>query len=220
MTHRAVLHRVFIVLGFALLAGCTRAVQVESTWPEGVPSEQSFKNVLVVGVTTSYNLRCRFERIMAASLRSDTVKATASCSLMSSKDPLTRDGVIPIVAATGADAVLVTELLGGKARMVEGGTSEARGKAYYKPTGYGYAYNYSYYGAFGLPVTYVDFTAEQSAFTLERSVAIATNLYETRDARLVYSMQTTANDMESREEVLDVVTLSVAERLRHDGLVR
>lgn len=209
-----------VTLAIGLLAGCTRPVTVESTWPEGVPRNQSFKNLLVVGVTTNYNTRCRFERLMAASLRSKTVKATASCAEMREKDPLTKDGLIPVVAATGADAVLVTELLGAKAKVVEGGTAEARGKAYYKPTGYGYAYNYSYYGAYGLPVTYVDFTVEQAEFTLERTVSIATNLFETRNASLVYSLDTTANDCESRDEVLDVITLGIADRLHRDGLVR
>jgi hypothetical protein len=207
-------------LAIGLLAGCTRQVTVESTWPENVPRNQSFSNVLVVGLSTNYSLRCRFERLMAASLRSKSVKATASCAEMTSKDPLTKDGLLPIVASTGADAVLVTELLGGSAKMVEGGSSENRSKAYYKPTGYGYAYNYSYYGSYGLPVTYVDFTAEQSAFALQRTVAIATNLFETRNASLVYAMETTARDCESRDEVLDVITLGVADRLRQDGLVR
>lgn len=208
------------VLAFGLLAGCTRPVQVESTWSEVAQRNESFRNVLVVGVTTSYNLRCRFERIMAAALRSDTVEATTSCAQLTSKDPLTRDTIVPLVAATGADAVLVTELLGAKAGLVEGGSEEARGKAYYKPTGYGYAYNYSYYGAFGLPVTYVDFTAESAAFSLERSVAIATNLFRVQDAAMLYSLHTTVNDATSREEVLEGVTIGVSEQLRRDGLLR
>lgn len=208
------------VLGLVLLAGCTRPVTVDSTWAEGVPRDKAFGNVLVVGVTPNYNLRCRYERFMAATLREAGVQATASCAAMSSTEPLTRDGIIPVVRETGADAVLTTELLGGRARLQEGGSEETRGKAYYKATGYGYAYNYGYYGAFGLPVTYVDFTAEDSAFTLERSVAIASNLFETRGAALVYSLQTVARDCESREEVLDVITLAIADRLGRDGLLR
>jgi hypothetical protein len=212
--------RAALLVATGLLAACTRGVEIESTWLDEVPRNQSFSNVLVVGVTPNFNLRCRFERAMAASLRSASVKATASCAEMSMTDPLTREGITPVVVALGADSVLTTELVDGTAKLVEGGTDEARGEAYAKATGYGYAYGYGHYGSYGLPVTYVEFTAEDPTFTLQRTVLIASYVYETRNASRVYALQTTARDKQSREEVLDVVTFGVAERLRRDGLMR
>ena len=209
------------LLAIGWLAGCAmRPVTVDSLWAEGAPQDQSYANLLIVGLTPDRDVRCRFEQSMTAALRYNGVSATSSCAEMRPEEPLTKDGIIPVVAATGADAVLVTELLDRQVDVVEGGDEETRGEAYYKPIGYGYAYRYpSYYGSYGLPVTYVEFTAEQSAFTLQRSVVVASNLYATRDASLVYSMQVTAENQKSREDVLAVVRDGVVERLRRDGLV-
>ena len=208
--------------GLAMLAAaCTRPTTVESAWSAGVPQHQAFSKVLVVGVTPSYTTRCRFERMMRDSLSNANATAITSCSKMDSKDPLTRDAIVALVTDLGADAVLATRLVDAKANLVEGGTDEARGRAFYKPTGYGYGYGYDpYYGPYGVPVVYGEFVAEDASFTLQRTVVISSNLYETRDATLVYTLDTTTRDRKSQSEVIDAVTLAIAERLRRDGLVR
>ena len=149
-------HLLIIVLATAL-AACTRPTTVESSWSEGVPRNQTFGKVLVVGVTPNYTTRCRFERMMMDSLNTNGVRSLTSCSRMKSSDPLTRDAVIAAVGESGADAVFATRLVDGKINVKEGGTDEARGEAYVKPVGYGYD---SYYGGYGMPVTYVNFVAE------------------------------------------------------------
>ncbi len=211
------------ILLTTLLAGCVmRPVKVESRWAEETSHNQSFHDLLIVGVSPNYNVRCNYERFVAAQLRGPGMKATASCSYMDSTDPLTVETVVPVVRKIHADAVLVTELIGRENNIVEGGSSETRGEAYYKPVGYGYAHPYyggiGGYGSFGLPVTRVEFNAEQSAFALETSVIVASNLYETDKGSLVYSIQVTANN-QSLDEVLHSLSTAVVERLQRDGLV-
>lgn len=218
---RASACRLTLLLVAAFVAGgCTRGAEVDSTWLEGVPRNQAFGNYLVLGFTTDFNVRCRFERAMAATLRADGVKATASCAEMSMNDPLTKESLLPVVRRLGADAVLATELVDRKLSVQQGGTDEARGEVYWKATGYGWAYDYYHPGAFGVPVTYVDQTVEEPAFTLQRTTTIASYVYETVGATRVYAMKTTAHKAETREAVLDVVTMGVAERLKRDGLLR
>lgn len=200
--------------------GCSRGAQVDSTWLEGVPPGQSFGNFLVVGFTSDFNVRCRFERAMAATLRGEGVKATASCAEMSMDDPLTKDSLLPVVARLGADAVLVTELVDRRLGVEQGGTAEARGEAYWKATGYGWAYDYHHPGAFGVPVTFVDLAVEEPAFTLLRTTTVASFVYETREAKRLFAIRTTAKNAETREAVLDEVTMGVVERLKRDGLLR
>ncbi len=209
--------RLLTIVVATALAACTRPTTVESAWTEGVPHDRSFDKVLVVGVSPNYNTRCRFERMMMDSLNANGVQALTSCSRMSSSDPLTRDAVVTAVGETGADAVLATRLVDGKIDVKEGGTDEARGEAYYKPVGYAYD---SYYGAYGMPVTYVDFVAEAPTLTVTRSVWIASNLYETKDAALVYSLSTVTYDKKSQGDVIDAVTEAIAAQMRKDGLVR
>ncbi len=207
-----------LALAAASLGACTRPVTVDSDWLEGVPRNQSFSNLLVIGVTANFNVRCRFERALAASLRSANVTATASCAEMAMKDPLTREGVTPVVTRLGNDAVIATRLVDQKANLVEGANADTRATGYYKAVGYGR--NDAYFGHYGLPVTYVEFVAEESVFTLQATVRIATNLYETRNASIVYALETTAADLESQAEAIDVITAAIAERLHRDGLVR
>ena len=210
----------WLISGLALLTGCAmRPVITESMWVEGASRNQSFHELLIVGVSPNYNIRCNYERFVAAQLRGPGVKATASCSYLDSTDPLTVAAVVPVVRKIRADAVLVTELIGRTNDVVEGGRSETRGAAYYKPVGYGYGSPYyGGYGSFGLPVTYVEFNAEQSAFALETSVVVASNLYETDKATRVYSIQVTAKN-QSRDGVLHSLSTAVADRLHRDGLV-
>ena len=205
-----------IVLATAL-AACTRPTTVESAWTEGVSRNQTFGKVLIVGVTPNYTTRCRFERMMMDSLNTNGVSALTSCSRMKSSDPLTRDAVIAAVGETGADAVFATRLVDAKINVKEGGTDEARGEAYYKPVGYGYD---SYYGGYGMPVTYVNFVAEAPTLTVSRTVAIASNLYETKNAALVYALSTTTYNKKSQGDVIDAVTTAIAKQMRKDGLVK
>ena len=55
----------FLILSIAMLAGCERHVRIDSSWQEGVPRDQSFKRILVVGVSPNANGRCDFEHFMA-----------------------------------------------------------------------------------------------------------------------------------------------------------
>jgi hypothetical protein len=209
-------HLAWLLLAAATLAGCSRPTRVEGAWAEGAARGQSFAAVLVVGVSPAYNTRCRFERMMMDSLVSAGVRAMTSCSQMRSDEPLTREAVVRAVQALGADAVLSTRLVDGRVGVKEGGSSETRSEAYYKPIGYGYD---SYYGAFGLPVTYVDFTNEQSAFTVQRTAVVSSNLYAVHDASLVYVVDSTAYDKDSQGAVIDDITAGIARELQRAGVL-
>lgn len=205
-----------LLMAASLASACTRPTTVEGRWADGVSPGASFNKILVVGVTPAYTTRCRFERMLQESLGA---AAVTSCSRMSTKDPLTRDAIVQLVGELGADAVLSTRLVDGKAALAAGNTDEARGENYYKPAGYGYVYD-PYYGGFGVPVVYGDFVSEAPALTLRRTVVVASNFYQAKDAAIIYTLDTATYDKESQFEVIDDVTAAIAKRLRRDGLVR
>jgi hypothetical protein len=207
-----------LLLAAGWLGGCTGGVAMESSFTPGVTRGATFASFLVVGVTPDVNQRCAFEYSMASSLRSDTVKATASCAVMSTKDPLTREGIERVVATVGADAVLATSLVASGATVKEGGSADARGGGYYKATGFGY--ETGYWGAYGVPVVYGEFQTAPSVFSISGTVEIQTRLFETRGAALVYSLDTKAKNLDSREMALAEITPAIAEQLKKDGLVR
>lgn len=216
-------HFLWLLVPLLALAACTRPTRVDSAWSEGAPRDRGFSRILVIGVGPAYNTRCRFERMMRDSLNAIGARAETSCAYMSSKEPLSRETVVRIVAEQGLDAVFSTRLVDGSVGVEVGGTDEARGEAYYKPVGYGYGYGYSYdpyYGAYGLPVTYVEFHSEAPELTVRRSVVISSNLYDASTAALVYTLDTVTYDKKSQGDVIDALSAAIAERLQRDGLVR
>ena len=216
-------HRSFAstaLLAVATLAGCAgQSVISDGLWREGVERNQAFTRVLVVGVSPNINQRCAFEQDLADSLRSATVAARASCNeLGAAKEPLTREGIEAAVASFGADAVLATRLVDASMGLNEGGTRESRGDAYYKPIGYGY--DMGYWGAYGVPVVYGQFQTAPSVITLQGTAQITTTLFETRSATPVYTIETRATNLESREQALAEIVPTISQRLRQDGLIR
>ena len=134
---------------------------------------------------------------------------------MSATEPLTRENIERVVASVHADAVLATRLVSLESGQQVGGSRDTRGDSLYKSTDFGY-------GAYGMPVTTVEF---QSAPPLERltsSIHVVTRLYATRDATLVYTLdtETKSQEIDSTEATLITITAPTADRLRREGLIR
>jgi hypothetical protein len=211
-----------LLLGASWLTGCVHQPSVSGQWQEGAPRDQSFQRVLIVGMSPNFNQRCHFEYTLVRQVTSPAVVAEASCDFIKSTDQLTRESVERAVASTNADAVLTTRLVAGSLAMKEGAGRDAQGSARYKATGFGYEPAYYGYrgGVYDVPVTYAEFVTSPSISTLQGEVHIATKLYETRGASLVYSMDTKASGFESRESALADITPAIAGRLRSDGVLR
>jgi len=209
------------------MAGCMQKVRVESDWGDNAARDQTFSRILVVGLSPDASVRCDYESFQTTQLRSAAVNAKASCYMMPTTEPLTRESIERLVAEYDADAVLTTSLVQSAAGAVQSGSDDTRGEAMYKATGTGYETGYygrygyyGGYGAYGIPVVYAEFQTLPPITTIVGEVRIQTMLYATSDASLVYEMTTTASDLRSRDDALASVTAPIAERLRRDGLLR
>jgi hypothetical protein len=224
---RAPVGPAFALLGAGWLSACAQnAVKVESAWPDGVPRNQTFTRVLVVGASPDIDTRCAFEWALVAQLKSSIVQAVASCDAMSLKDPLTRETVERAVESLQADSVLATSLVALKFGAQEGGGRDTRGAGYYKATGSGYESGlyggyYGGYGAYDVPVVYGEYQTAPSIKTVTGEAQVSTRLYEARGKTLVYQLSTKvkARDLESRASGLAILTAPIADRLRREGLI-
>jgi len=205
-----------VLLAAAACAG--NQVRSDGRWAEGVAKDQAFSRLLVIGVSPDVNQRCAFEDSLAQALQQLGTTAQTSCAVLGLKEPITREAVERAIAETGADAVLASRPLGSSVKVKEGGTIESRGSAYYKPTDLGYATDY--WGIYGVPVVYGEFHTAPAEFYLQGSGTLMSELYRTADATRVYSVQTQAEGLESRQQGMLVVTTAIAEKLRRDGLIR
>ncbi len=209
---------ILALLAAGILSGCSRSVVVDGSFNKAVPRAGGFTNILVVGVSPDINGRCAFEQALAADLRSQTVKATMSCSVMDTREPLTRELVERAVATLGADAVLATTLVASTAKAKEGGSADARGGGYYKGTDFGY--DYGFYGAYGVPVVYGEFQVAPSVFSISGTARLSTRLFRADDATIVYTVVTKAKNLSSREMAIAKIAPAITDRLRREGLIR
>jgi len=202
-----------LLLAIAGLASCTQPLKVTGAWNEGATRPQTFKKLLIVGVSPDYKQRCNFEWVLARTLRSDTtVMAIASCKAMKADELLSRESVERVVASLGVDGVLASRLVTAVSGAKEGGSRDTRGSGLYKATDMSYGY-------YGMPVVYADFAVTESIFSLESEFEIATQLYETRGASLVYSLKTKAKTLDANNIVLVDVSSAIAARLHQAGLI-
>jgi hypothetical protein len=207
------------------LNACSRPTQMVSTWHEQSGSAHPYTRILVVGVSESSGQRRRFENTMKAVLEQAGNTAWASHRLMPSDEPLKRDSVEKIVESTGAEAVAVTrlanhEVTGKEVELKTGaGTKPAQRKA---TDFFQYDYNVQY-----------DHNVDQQAFrddndvyekagyvVMESTVTLSTDIYETSQGNLVYTVETTTYEKESEYEIVNEATRAIARRLKTDGLIR
>ena len=202
-----------LVLVIAGLASCSQqSLKVTGAWNEGANRPQTFNKLLVVGVSPDYKQRCNFEWVLATKLRSAAAEAITSCSLMKADEPLSRESIDRVIQTLGADGVLATRLVAAASSVKEGGSRDTRGSALYKASDSGYGY-------YGMPVVYGEFASSPSIFELESTFEVATQLYETRGASLVYSMKTTGKSRDANNLVREDITSAIAERVRQAGLI-
>lgn len=208
---------ILCLIGAVLLAGCAQQqANVKGAWEDGASRNQSFTRVLIVGVSPDVNQRCKFEGFMASQLRSEAVKAIRSCDAVTKKDPLTLESIEQAVASAQADAVLSTSLLSREIEAKEGGSRDTRGSAMYKATDAGYASGY--YGVYGVPVVYGEFSTVAASATLDGDVRVSSRFYATRDKTLLYTLETHARTLESTDVALSDIAAAIANQLRRVGL--
>jgi hypothetical protein len=200
--------------------GCASRGKVTGSWEEGADRNQTFKRVLVVGVSPDLDARCNFERFLAARIRSEHTVAMTSCASVTKRDPLTRESIEEAVKAKQADAVVATILVSKEWHMKKGGDMDTRGGGSYKAVDSGWADYYGFYGVYGVPVVYAEFQTAPSVTTLKTDAEIRTKVFATRDAKLVYTMDTVVKGFEGRTEGLDAATTPIADRLRRENLIR
>ncbi len=217
VTHASVTP-VLLLLGAVSLSGCSSQPTAAAARPSDAQRDKTFSRVLVVGVTPHVNQRCGFEFFLASQIKSESTQGIRSCDVVKEKNPLTLESIEAAIAAQKVDAVVATTLVTAEWGAEEGRGRDERGGGMYKATDAGYATGY--YGAYGIPVVYGEFQTAPSITTVTGAVKVITKVYETRGATLVYTVETTAKNLESRDSALASLAESIAKRLRREGLIR
>ena len=206
------------LLAVACAAGCAGASGSSSTWASGAPRGNTYSRVLVVGVSASENNRCMFEEFLADQLTSPSTQVIQSCDQATPVTPPTQESVARMVAATGADAVLATRLVGAQAAVQNDGSRDDRGGYYFKAEGMTDAVGP--WGFYDLPVVYGQYENQPALKLLEGEFTVSTNFYSTQKAMLVCTLSTTIKDNDTSDNAIASIAEAIADRVRHDGLVK
>lgn len=205
------------LLGVLLLAlaGCTQPVRVDGAWRDGV-TQQSYGRILVVALHPEYNQRRNFEVAMVRELQKQGVEAVRSTTYMRLKDPLTREGITPVVQQTGVDAVLITRVVSRDLKAREVG-----GEVVVKPVAW---INDPFYYMYDYLSLEVEWYGEASTLTFEGTLDMETRLFEAAAGNLVYGLASESKAKvavgEYTEDVVGPLAAAIASRLRQDGALR
>lgn len=103
--------KVLSLLTTLLVLGACGGVHVKRIQPLTETADAPYKNVLVVSLFDSFDLRRWLEKEIVKELEGRGVRAVASTSLMDTKTPVTRETFLAMLNAEGSDALLLTQLV-------------------------------------------------------------------------------------------------------------
>jgi len=138
---------------------------------------------------------------------------------MTEKDALTRANIERVVGATHADAVLTSAVVTMQMGSKQGNNRDTRGTSYYKVTDYGWVTDDL--GDYGVPVAFLQLDTSNPTTQITGSVHILTKLFDVKDAKLLYTLdtETKSDDFQSSSSSIETITGQIGDKLRRDGVI-
>ena len=195
-----------LIFSVSLVSGCS-TTSSSSTSPGVDPSNERFRNFLVIGVAGNYNSRAQFERMVVSGLKAEGVSARPYHVVAGGNKPLTRDEVVAAIEENGFDAVVVTRVLDTKSdfelRSTVTGTKVTR-----KDEGFGKLFRYDY-----------EEMDEPLSLTIDMKITFGTTLYSAASQGLVWSSETTGPKADNVGLLIDETAKSVVRQLKRAGKI-
>ncbi len=194
------------------LGACSAGPQVTTTQELAESVDAPYENVLVIFLADKFDSRRYLEKEVVAAISKLGTEAVASTSLMDSRTPATRQTFLAMVEATGADAVLVTQLanLQSKGTVVD---MNPEATYNFRPT---YYYN----------VWSVDLQEyiEPQAVDFVHALELATQLYSVHVKDVVWAIESKSRIVQDFDQLADYSIYvdeanAIVTRLSRDGLI-
>jgi uncharacterized protein YceK/N-methylhydantoinase B/oxoprolinase/acetone carboxylase alpha subunit len=190
------------------LTGCA-SVSLVNSWKDQLAPKKSYRDFLVVGITSKWQTRQIFEEVLAAELRKKGISATASYTLTGTEEKLSRSLIEKVVQASGFDAVITARLVDLK--------KKSHTDVGYTMTSRGYDSYVDFYGTGA--VSYATFDLSPVEVTTSKTYAMETNLFDTTTQKLVWAGTTDAVDPKGIITVSKEYAGVVITSLRTEGLI-
>ena len=199
-----------IGLAFFVLAtsACKKESQTTSTipatWRNPEYTGQPFSELFVMGVGRNEAYRRLYEDSMVRALETEGVSAEASWVRFPDSGKLDKAEVLVAVSEGGFDAVVIARLL-----RVDDQVVYVPGKPPTSSDEYMSGYDEAY-----------AVKSDPGHYRTDRTYSVETAVYSIRDKLLVWVVRSETVNPESVEQIIDIVSSSVAKKMNAEGLLR
>jgi len=209
MNKRYVLPIIITILSFIFFTSCGPTTEIIGEWSEDEYKTGSINKLLILGIVDQKKplLKRKFEDGLVDAFISGGTDAVASMDYMPYDEIIDSTSFEKYFSDLELDAVLVSRLVGvDKERRVT--------------AGYAYTIPYSsYYGFYGHYYAAVQYANSSSYLSKNVVVVLETNLYETKDKKLIWSGISETIDPDKASDVIKSLGAVLADKLSSEGFL-
>ena len=203
MKQRTLKGLVLAVFSGFLIVSCASSTKMTNTFVDTGFQGKPVSDVLVIAVTDRDALRRSFEGKFVAQLKAAGIEAVSSANVIAipPSRELEKDMILKAVEEYKNDAVMITRLIGVEEREVY--TPPAR-------PSYGYYGDYRHFHAYA---------HEPGHYRTHTLIRLATNLYDVKTERLMWSGESESLNPDSDKQLIDQVIKLIVSDLLKKGLL-
>lgn len=200
---------ILMVVSMSLMVSCAASMKLVSVWKDDTYRGEHFRKLLVIGTAEKPGVRRFFEDEFVDQFRARGIQAVASYTLIPIDKVTDKETIAEKIKGQDIDAILITRLVDKK--VVES----------YRPAGERFVVPHSYYNDWHQ--YYADSIRFSAAptYTVKKEVSLETNLYETRNEKLIWSGLTRMTlENERDKQIKEYVTLIIKTLLSDEKIFK
>ena len=209
MNKRYVLPIIITIFSSIFFTSCGPTTEIIGEWSEDEYKTGSIDKLLILGIVDQKKplLKRKFEDGLVDAFKGSGTDAVASMDYMPYDEIIDSTSFEKYFSDLELDAVLVSRLVGvDKDRKVK--------------AGYAYVIPYnSYYGFYGHYYASVQYANSSSYLSKNVVVVLETNLYETKDKKLIWSGISETIDPDKASDVIKSLGAVLADKLSSEGFL-
>ncbi len=209
MIKRYILPIIITIFSSIFFTSCGPTTEIIGEWSEDEYKTGSIDKLLILGIVDQKKplLKRKFEDGLVDAFNSSGIDAVASMDYIPYDEIIDSTTFEKYFSDLELDAVLVSRLVGvDKERKVK--------------AGYAYVIPYnSYYGFYGHYYVAVQYANSSSYLSKNVVVVLETNLYETKDKKLIWSGISETIDPDKASDVIKSLGAVLADKLSSEGFL-
>ena len=195
--------RSVVILFVSLVITSCASTKMTDSWVDE-REDRAFQHPMIIAISDSQQTRQIYEKHFVSELKKNNIVATASYTLISSKQKLNREMIVNAIKNTDIDAVLVTYLV----------LADSKIMAHESPVNMGYSGNVD---DLKMSDTLISSRGRSNSTEV---VGLKNDLYDVASKKMIWSVQTKTVGPESIDQVVTEVTELLINQMFSDDLLK